>query len=130
MIITSFFGPRVNPVTGEAHQHTGVDIAAPLGTTVVSTTPGVVSRVDVDGQERGTINGNAVFIRWGVFLWAYLHLARVLVRVGDQVQPGQPIGLVGSTGRSTGPHLHLQLYVQGRPVDPLPLFPAGSWRHA
>lgn len=130
MLITSVFGPRVHPVTGHRHEHTGIDIAAPTGTPVVSAMPGRVTRVDTEGQGRGVVNGNAVFVRSGPLVWAYLHLSAVAVRVGQVVNAGQLLGRVGSTGRSTGPHLHLQLSLEGRPVDPLPLFPPGSWRLA
>lgn len=131
MLVTSPFGPRVHPVTGDRRVHQGVDIAAPTGTPVVSSTAGRVVRIDQDGVGRGVVNGNAVFVeaRPGL-VWAYLHLLEAATHVGAEVRPGQRIGRVGSTGRSTGPHLHLQVIADGRPVDPLAFFPSSSWRAA
>lgn len=130
MLVTSPFGRRIHPVTGEAKLHAGVDFAAELGAPVVSASGGRVARVDRDGEGRGRYNGNAVFVEDGPYRWAYLHLSRVAVVPGQVVRPGELLGAVGSTGRSTGPHLHLALTVNGQPVDPLPLFPPNSWRFA
>lgn len=129
MIVTSAFGRRQHPVTGDVHTHTGVDLRAPLGSPVVSATPGQVLRVDADGVGKGAVNGNAVFVRApDGLVWAYLHLARVAVHVGQVVGAGQLLGAAGATGRSTAPHLHLQVTANGKPVDPLQFFHPSTWR--
>lgn len=128
--ITSRFGPRVNPVTHKAHTHTGIDIDGETGDHIFAARPGRVSRLDVDGVGKGLVNGNAVHVldRWG-WTWSYLHLSRILIPLGAQVVAGQLLGLMGSTGRSTGSHLHLSVRTPGgQYVDPLPLFPAGVFR--
>lgn len=120
--VTSRFGPRVDPVTGRAHVHTGVDLDGNTGDPIVASRAGRVVRVDLDGQGKGAVNGNAVHVRdpYG-YQWSYLHLSRITVPVNAQVQAGQLIGLMGSTGRSTGSHLHLALMTPaGSYIDPLP----------
>lgn len=129
MIVTSPFGPRVHPKTGRQHLHTGVDLRAAQGSPVVSSTHGQIIRVDRDGVGKGEINGNAVFVRApDGLIWAYLHLDQVAVRVGQVVNAGQLLGAAGQTGRSTAPHLHLQVTARGEPVDPMQFFPPYSWR--
>lgn len=126
--LSSPFGWRVHPVHGDRRHHDGLDPPAPVGTPATAPEPGVVDRVDQAGVGRGEINGNAVFVRSATRRWAFLHLSRVLVAPGARVQAGQPLGLVGSTGRSTGPHLHLQVYdAAGQLVDPASLFPVGTF---
>lgn len=120
--VTSPFGPRIDPVTGRAHVHTGVDLDGNTGDPIVASRAGRVVRIDLDGQGKGLINGNAITVRdpWG-YQWAYLHLSRILVSPGAEVQAGQLLGLMGSTGRSTGSHLHLALRTPaGQYIDPLP----------
>lgn len=123
MRISSPYGPRIHPVTGQSHFHNGVDIAAPTGTPVYAVSAGRVVRIDRDGEGKGTLNGNAVLYREsdpeGGLLWAYLHLDTVAVQDGQTLQRGQLLGTIGSTGRSTGPHLHLMVYRSGQTVDPL-----------
>lgn len=128
IVLTSPFGPRVHPKTGEVHLHTGIDIRAPVGTRALAPMGGRVTRVDQDGIGKGSINGNAVHIQAGPYRWSLLHLSRIFVAPGDTLGVGQVVGLTGNTGRSTAPHLHLQLTYQGRPVDPVPLFPPGTFR--
>ena len=106
---------RVHPVTGRVAPHHGVDFAMPTGTPVLTTGDGVVTRV-----------GNHVFAgkyieieHPGPFKTRYLHLSRILVQRGQRVRRGERIALSGNTGRSTGPHLHFELHINGRPVDPL-----------
>jgi murein DD-endopeptidase MepM/ murein hydrolase activator NlpD len=110
---TSGFGMRVHPVTGERRRHAGVDIAAPTGTPVAAVAGGTVVHAGASGGY-GTLvevdHGNGVTSR-------YAHLSAADVAVGDRLAPGQRLGAVGSTGRSTGPHLHLELRVEGEPVD-------------
>lgn len=130
--VTSGFGPRVHPVLGVVKRHEGVDIAMPVGTPVLAPADGIVSRVDRAGSGKGLINGNSVFVRHsghaGFDMSALLHLSRVDVAVGQRVVEGQQIGLSGNTGRSTGPHLHYQLYLAGHTVDPMPFLRGASSR--
>ena len=108
---TSPFGPRTHPTTGEkGKMHNGLDLAAPEGTPVYAAADGVVS-VSSNGSVTGlyvTVKHNATSggEQYGT---DYLHLSRVDVARGQQVKEGDQIGLVGSTGRSTGPHLHFNV---------------------
>ncbi|WP_256384926.1 peptidoglycan DD-metalloendopeptidase family protein [Photobacterium toruni] len=114
--ISSQFNPyRRHPVTGRVQPHNGVDFAAPTGTPVLTTGDGVVTRV---------INhpyaGRYVVIKHSAnYSTRYLHNSRILVKVGQRVKRGQEIALSGRTGRVTGPHIHYELLVRGKPVNPL-----------
>ncbi|MGM0952373.1 MAG: peptidoglycan DD-metalloendopeptidase family protein [Pseudomonadota bacterium] len=114
--VSSHFNPnRSHPVTGRRSPHNGVDLATPPGTTIMSTGDGIVKRVGnhpYAGKYVDIDHGNAYKTR-------YLHLNRILVKKGDKVERGHKIALSGNTGRSTGPHLHFELHIEGRPVDPL-----------
>lgn len=114
--ISSRFNPRrVHPVTGRVGPHNGTDFATPTGTKVLSTGDGVVSRVG-----NHPFAGRYIDIQHGgQYKTRYLHLHRVYVRRGESVSRGQTIALSGNTGRSTGPHLHFELHINGRPVDPM-----------
>jgi murein DD-endopeptidase MepM/ murein hydrolase activator NlpD len=114
--LTSRFGPRIHPVRGTRDFHTGLDFAAPLGTVVRAATSGVVISARPGGGY-----GNLVKIQHadGVETW-YAHLASYSVRPGQHVESGEEIGRVGSTGNSTGPHLHFEVRVDGEPRDPEP----------
>lgn len=114
--LTSSFGHRTSPTDGTADFHTGQDFAAQEGTPVASASTGEVVFVGWNGGY-----GNLVRIRHsgGVESW-YAHLSEIDVEVGDRLQPGQRIGAIGSTGNSTGPHLHLEIRVNDEPVDPAP----------
>ena len=116
-------------MTGKEHLHSGIDIPMRLGTVVLASRGGHVLRIDQDGVGKGEINGNAIHIRDDRGLrWSYLHLSQVGVKLGQWVRQGSVIGAVGSTGRSTGPHLHLQVArPDGAIVDPVTLFPAGTF---
>jgi hypothetical protein len=115
--ITSPYGLRVDPVTGEEGFHTGVDIAAPLYTPVRAVATGTVKWVGWDGNY-----GEKVFLDNGGFQTQYAHLSAILVEMDQMVTAGEVIGLVGSTGKSTGPHLHLEWWSAGIPQDPLGRF--------
>ena len=109
---TDRFGPR------GVRFHTGVDFPAPMGTPVLTARSGVVT---ITRWVRGY--GNMVAIRHKLGMsTVYAHLSAFLVREGERVVVGQPIGRVGSTGESTGPHLHFEVRVRGAPIDPLPAF--------
>lgn len=113
--ISSYFGHRADPFTGRRAFHRGVDFAGPAGAQVIAVAAGVVTY----SKERFGY-GRTVEINHGNgYVTRYAHNAKVLVSVGDTVQKGQPIALIGSTGRSTGPHLHFEVLKQGRAVDPM-----------
>lgn len=113
--MSSSFGPRVHPIFGSARLHAGMDLAAPTGTPIGAAGLGtVVTAGDLGGY------GNAVVIDHGNGLSTlYGHLSALHVAAGDLVEPNQTIGLIGSTGNSTGPHLHLEVRLFGTPVDPI-----------
>jgi murein DD-endopeptidase MepM/ murein hydrolase activator NlpD len=114
--ITSPFGWRTNPFGGGPEFHQGLDIAAPMGTTVTAAAGGTVIMAQWYGGY-----GNYILIDHGAgFSTGYGHLSAMYVSVGQSVQRGQAIGAVGSTGQSTGPHLHFEVRIAGKPVDPAP----------
>jgi murein DD-endopeptidase MepM/ murein hydrolase activator NlpD len=108
--ITSLFGWRIHPIRGDARFHTGTDIGAPLGTPVVAALDGRVAIADWLGGY-----GMAVAVQHGAQgqqQTLYAHLSEIFVKPGDPVLQGEVIGLVGSTGLSTGPHLHFEFRQQ------------------
>ena len=112
--ITSGFGKRASPLTGEPGRHMGVDIANEVNTPIRVTADGIVTYA---GWETGY--GRMVAIEHGYgYSTRYGHCARIDVKVGDDVKRGQIIGYVGSTGRSTGSHVHYEVRIHGMPVDP------------
>lgn len=116
--ITSGFGPRNSPAPGASRFHEGIDIGAPTGTRVQSTAPGKV----IYAGSRGTA-GNAVIIDHGNgYQTRYYHLSKINVRVGQRVGDSQRIGAVGSTGNSTGPHLHYEVRRNGKAINPANFF--------
>ena len=109
------YGWRRDPFTGMRDFHQGLDLVAPIGTKVVAPADGIVTRV---GQSGGF--GNSIFISHGYgIISRFGHLSAYNVKVGQRVKRGDVIGMVGSTGRSTGPHLHYELLVHQRNVDPI-----------
>jgi murein DD-endopeptidase MepM/ murein hydrolase activator NlpD len=112
--VSSGFGLRRDPFTRALSRHEGIDYVAPTGTPVVSTAPGRVIQAGYRGAYGFMVD---VEHEWG-FTTRYAHLRRILVRVGDVVQVGQPVGLLGNTGRSTGPHLHYEVRFRDRPIPP------------
>lgn len=128
--VTSRFGPRSDPFTGETKSHSGLDLGGlPIGTPVYSSTHGKVVLIYRDGVGPGVINGNTVHVRApDGKLWSYLHLSRIDVPLGMVVRPGTVLGRLGDTGRAKGAHLHLQVEAPSRErLDPLALFPPGSF---
>jgi len=120
---TSPFGIRVDPFTGQPAFHPGLDFAGAFMSPVQATAPGVVS---FTGVRSGY--GNAVEIDHGHgFKTRYAHLAAISVSVGQRVALGQRIGAMGDTGRSTGTHLHYEVWVDGRPQNPLRFVKAGDY---
>ncbi|HWE46446.1 MAG TPA: peptidoglycan DD-metalloendopeptidase family protein [Caulobacteraceae bacterium] len=120
---TSGFGVRADPFTGHPALHTGLDFAGPLLTPIHATAPGIVS---FTGPRSGY--GNVVEIdHGGGFKTRYAHLATIAVHVGDHVALGQRIAGMGSTGRSTGPHVHYEVWINGRVVNPIGFVKAGDY---
>lgn len=116
--ITSHFGQRLDPVTGDWALHTGVDIGAPAGHPVRAATEGTVTYAGWDGNY-----GQVVRISHGDGVTtSYAHLRSIQLTAGQAVVKGQTVGEVGSTGKSTGPHLHFEWRVNGEPVDPLTVY--------
>ncbi|GLR07328.1 murein DD-endopeptidase MepM [Mixta theicola] len=114
--VSSNFNPRrLNPVTGRIAPHKGVDFAVPIGTPVLAVGDGEVVQA-----KRSAGAGNYVAIRHGrQYMTRYMHMEKLLVKPGDKVKRGDRIGLSGSTGRSTGPHLHYEIWINNQAVNPL-----------
>ncbi|MFN9716705.1 MAG: M23 family metallopeptidase, partial [Sphingomonadales bacterium] len=114
--LTSGYGMRTHPVLGGRRQHAGIDLAAPTGPPVYATADGVVGRA-----EWYSSYGLYIAIEHGAAMQTrYAHLSRLAVAAGDNVKKGDLIGYVGSTGRSTGPHLHYEVRIDGQAVNPIP----------
>jgi murein DD-endopeptidase MepM/ murein hydrolase activator NlpD len=112
--VSSKYGYRNHPKSGRRQLHTGVDISTRRGTDVLVTAEGIVS---FSGRTRNS--GNVVVIEHGhEFSTAYAHNKKNLVKVGDRVERGDVIALAGSTGRSTGPHVHYEIWKNGRHMNP------------
>lgn len=112
--ITSRYGMRNDPFNGTRKQHKGVDFAGKIGTELMAVAPG---RVISAGERSGY--GTTVEIDHGLgFTTLYAHMSRIMVSRGDWVRPGTIVGLGGSSGRSTGPHLHYEIRYKGNPFDP------------
>ena len=126
--ISSRQGPRVHPITGEYKNHGGTDIAASYGSAIYAADSGrVVS--SSDGWNGGW--GNYVMIDHGNGMQTlYAHMSSRAVSVGQTVSRGQTIGYVGSTGMSTGPHLHFEMYVNGSRIDPQTKYPGMSFTYS
>jgi len=118
--LTSGFGLRINPITGRMEFHLGVDIANKWGTPVRAPADGVVVKAGwcrLMGRCIEIYHGNGVKTSYG-------HLWKVLVKKGDRVSRGEIIGLMGNSGRSTGPHLHYAVKLNGKLIDPKPFLEA------
>ncbi len=112
--ISSFFGKRRDPFTGQPRQHRGIDFAARAGTEIIAVATGIVTW---SGPRQGY--GRMVEINHGNgYITRYAHNLSNLVVVGEHVQQGEAIALMGATGRATGPNLHFEVWHRGRPVDP------------
>jgi murein DD-endopeptidase MepM/ murein hydrolase activator NlpD len=112
--LTSSFGVRRNPVTGTVKNHDGLDLAAPLGTEVYAAQSGVVTETGND-----SVYGNYIVIKHeSNWVSLYGHLSKIEIGLQASVQAGELIGRVGSTGQSTGPHLHFELRQNGKAHDP------------
>ncbi|MBN2059219.1 MAG: M23 family metallopeptidase [Deltaproteobacteria bacterium] len=113
--ITSNFGNRISPFTDQKEFHSGLDISARTGSPIIAPADGIVDSI---GSTYGF--GKTIIIKHGYgHKTKYAHLSEYLVKKGEKVKRGQHIGLVGSSGRTTGPHLHYEVHVKDVPVDPL-----------
>ncbi len=113
--ISSLYGQRTDPFDGNQASHHGLDFAGAAGTRVLAVADGIVSHAGLDGGYGRLIevtHGNGYVTRYG-------HNAKLLVKPGQTVKRGEPIALMGSTGRSTGTHLHFEVLRDGRPMNPL-----------
>jgi len=120
--ISSFFGVRTNPFNGRREFHRGIDIAGKKGSEVIAVAAGVVTR-----SERRAGFGNLVEVDHGNgYVTRYAHNDRNLVKVGETVVKGEPVALLGSTGRATGTHVHFEVHRNGKVVDPMRYIKAGS----
>lgn len=120
--VSSKFGRRIDPFNGRVAAHTGMDFRAPKGMPVVATASGVVVKASHQGGYGNMVevdHGNGIASR-------YAHLSSISASVGQRVSPGTRLGRVGSTGRSTGPHLHYEVRLSDHPVNPLRFLRAGE----
>lgn len=112
--ITSQFGERIHPISGNASAHTGIDIAASYGAAVISAAPGIITATGSDDA-----NGSYVIIKHDEELTSvYAHLSKICVSSGEAVDENTKIGEVGSSGISTGPHLHFEIKQNSKSVNP------------
>ena len=126
-VISQGFGPShlalEPPYAGYAHFHTGIDLVEPFGSPVHAADDGIVALV---GSSTSGYGRYVVIAHSGGLDTLYGHLSTALVKVGQLVTQGQTIGLEGSTGNSTGPHLHFELRIKQQPIDPTPYLPPGA----
>jgi murein DD-endopeptidase MepM/ murein hydrolase activator NlpD len=123
--LTSDFGMRWHPVLGGRRQHKGVDLAAPAGTPIRAAADGMIGRAD-------WFSGYGLYVaieHGGNIETRYGHMSRLNVAAGQAVRKGDIIGYVGSTGRSTGPHLHYEVRIAGEAVNPIPYLQHGHFQH-
>ncbi|WP_183614907.1 M23 family metallopeptidase [Novosphingobium hassiacum] len=124
--LTSGYGMRTHPVLGGRRAHKGIDLAAATGTPIRASADGVVEKADWFG-------GYGLFVELdhgGAMETRYGHMSRVAVAEGQQVRKGDIIGYVGTTGRSTGPHLHYEVRVNGEAVNPVPYMQGNATLYA
>lgn len=121
---TSGYGVRSDPFRGRAAMHAGIDLAGPIGTPVYATADGVVSAAGFNSGGYGNLvrldHGKGIETRYG-------HLSAILVQPGQHIVRGQQIGRMGSTGRSTGSHLHYEVRIDGRAVNPIPFMKSNDY---
>lgn len=116
-IYTSYFGERTDPIAGDEDYHKGIDIAADEGEPIKAAFDGVVSAVGEDER-----SGKYIILEHGKgIVTLYCHCSEIIVGDEESIKQGETIALVGSTGYSTGPHLHFEVRMNGESVDPLPL---------
>jgi murein DD-endopeptidase MepM/ murein hydrolase activator NlpD len=122
--LTSGFGVRSDPFRGRAAMHAGIDLAGPVGTPIYATADGFVGRSEYHSGGYGNLveinHGRGIQTRYG-------HLTRSVVKAGQQVKRGALIGYMGSTGRSTGSHLHYEVRIDGKAVNPVPFMQSNDY---
>ena len=124
--LSSDYGMRTHPVLGGRRQHKGVDLAGATGTPIHAAADGTVSRAD-------WFSSYGLFVsleHGGTLQTRYGHMSRLNVAAGQRVHKGDVIGYIGTTGRSTGPHLHYEVRIAGAAVNPVPYLQAGAYQHA
>lgn len=120
---SSAFGVRSDPFAGSAAMHAGIDLASPSGTAIYATADGMVDRAEWFGGY-----GNMVEIEHGKGISTrYGHMSRIAAHPGQRIKRGDLIGYVGSTGRSTGNHLHYEVRIDGRAVNPMPFLQSANY---
>jgi murein DD-endopeptidase MepM/ murein hydrolase activator NlpD len=121
---TSGYGVRSDPFKGRAAMHAGIDLAGPIGTPIYATADGLVSDAGYNSGGYGNLvkidHGRGIETRYG-------HMSAILVRAGQRVTRGQVIGRMGSTGRSTGSHLHYEVRIDSRAVNPIPFMKSSDY---
>lgn len=120
---TSAFGVRADPFRGTAAMHAGVDLSAPYGTPIYATADGMVDRAEWFGGYGNMVeidHGKGIATRYG-------HMSRIAAHNGEHVKRGELIGYVGSTGRSTGNHLHYEVRIDGHAVNPIPFLQSAGY---
>ena len=120
--LTSGYGVRSDPFRGRAAMHAGIDLAGPIGTPIYATADGYVGRAEWAGGYGNLVelnHGRGIQTRYG-------HLTRSTVQAGQAIKRGQLIGYMGSTGRSTGSHLHYEVRIDGKAVNPIPFMEAND----
>ncbi len=121
---TSGYGVRSDPFKGRAAMHAGIDLAGPVGTPIYATADGTVGDAGYNSGGYGNLvkldHGRGIETRYG-------HLSAILVRPGQRVSRGQVIGRMGSTGRSTGSHLHYEVRIENRAVNPIPFMKSSDY---
>jgi len=118
-LVTSPYGYRIHPVTGKSRFHAGIDIGAAHGTSILAANDGVVI---VSGYNSGGYGNYVVINHGGGYTTLYAHCSSLLVSVGQKVSRGQVIARCGSTGMSTGPHIHFEVQVNGTTTNPMQYF--------
>jgi murein DD-endopeptidase MepM/ murein hydrolase activator NlpD len=122
--LTSTYGVRADPFRGTRAMHAGIDLAGPVGTPIYATADGIVGRSEYNSGGYGNLveinHGRGIQTRYG-------HLSRSMVSAGQRVKRGDVIGLMGSTGRSTGSHLHYEVRLDGKAVNPVPFMQASNY---
>lgn len=117
--VASGFGYRIDPIYKTPKMHTGIDFTAATGTPVYATGDGAVREA---GYDNGGYGNNVVINHGYGYQSLYAHMKKIKVRVGDRVRRGEVIGWIGSTGKSTGPHLHYEVIKNGEKIDPIHFF--------
>ncbi len=121
---TSGYGVRSDPFKGRAAMHAGIDLAGPIGTPIYATADATVLRAGFNSGGYGNLveldHGKGITTRYG-------HMSKIMVSAGQRITRGQQIGLMGSTGRSTGSHLHYEVRIDGRAVNPIPFMKSNDY---